>query len=248
MADSLSVDSLTARIDAAGAGSSLERLGAALAIAGELREVGDLVVDRYVQAARADARSWAQIGEVLGVTKQAAQQRFVPQLGTTAAWPGLSEAAAEVMGRAVEAARQLHHRYLGTEHLLLALASDEGLAGSALQRLGVSPERVTEEIQRVVGPGHSSASATLGISPRTKRVLEAARKEARRLGHRCADTEHLLLAVSEIDGAAAQMLRDAGAEPGAVRARLAALVENEAPEVAAKLRMPARRRRLGSRA
>ena len=248
MEDLPTVDSLAARIDAEEAGSPLERLGAAVAIAGELRELGDLVVDRYVQAARADERSWSQIGEVLGVTMQAAQQRFVAQPIQTAPWPGLSEAASDVVGRAVEEARQLHHRYLGTEHLLLALASDDGLAGAALERLGVSAERVTEQIQRLIGPGHSAHSATLGITPRTKRVLEAARKESRRLGHRCADTEHLLLAVSETEGAAEQMLREDGAEPGDVRTQLAALLEQEAPEVAAKLRTPPRRRLLRSRA
>jgi ATP-dependent Clp protease ATP-binding subunit ClpA len=128
----------------------------------------------------------------------------------------------------------------GTEHLLLALASDDGLAGSTLEHFGVSPECLTEQIQRIIGPGHSAESATLGITRRTKRVLEAARKAARRLGHRCADAEHLLLAVSETEGAAEQMLREAGAQPGDVRAQLAALLENEAPEVAAKLRAPAR--------
>ena len=245
MDDLPDVNNLTARIDAREArGSSLERLGAAVAIAGDLREVGELVVDRYVHAARADGRSWSQIGEVLGVSKQAAQQRFVAE-PLTAPLPGLSEAASEVVGRAVEEARLLRHRYLGTEHLLLALASDDGLAGAALERLDVSAERLTEQIQRILGPGHS---ATLGIAPRTKRVLEAARKEARRLGHRCAETEHLLLAVSETEGAAEQMLREAGAEPGDVRTQLAALLEKEAPEVAAKLRTPARRRLLRSRA
>ncbi len=178
---------LAARIDAeAAGGSSLERLGVAVGIASELRELGDLVVDRYVQGARADERSWSQIGEVLGVSKQAAQQRFVAQPMHTTPWPGLSEAASEIVGRAVDEARSLRHRYLGTEHLLLALSSEDGLAGSALARLGVSREGVTEQIDRIVGPGHSAESATLGITPRTKRVLEAARKEARRLGHRCA--------------------------------------------------------------
>lgn len=248
MEDLPNVDSLTARIDADGASSTLEQLGAAVAIAGELRELGDVVVDRYVQAARADDRSWSQIGEVLGVTKQAAQQRFVAQPVHPAQWPGLSEAASDVVGRAAGEARQMQHRYVATEHLLLALASDEGLAGSALKRLGASPEGIREQIHRIVGPGHSSASATLGMTPRTKRVLEAARKEARRVGHRCADTEHLLLAVSETEGAAEQMLRETGAEPGDVRAQLAALLENEAPEVAAKLRTPTRRRLLRSRA
>ena len=238
---------LAARIDAEVAGSSLERLGAAAAVGEELRQLGDSVVDRYVQAARAEQRSWSQIGEALGVSKQAAQQRFVAQPVRAAPWPGLSEAASNVATRAVEEARLLRHHYLGTEHLLLAMASDEGLAGSALKRVGVSPEDVREQIHSIIGLGHPTAAATLGIAPRTKRVFEAARKEARRLGHRCADTEHLLLAVCESDGVARQILHEAGAEAGEVRIQLAMLLENEAPEVAARLRAPARRRRLGSR-
>jgi Clp amino terminal domain, pathogenicity island component len=241
-----SIESIAGKIDAEVGGSSLERLGAAAAIAEDLRQLGDSVVDRYVQAARADQRSWSQIGEALGVSKQAAQQRFVAQPLAAAAWPGLSEAASDVATRAVEEARVLRHRYLGTEHLLLALASDEGLAGAALKRVGVSPESARQQIHCMVGPGHSADSATLGITPGTKRVFEAARKEARRLGHRCADTEHLLLAVSESDGVAQQMLHEAGAEAGDVRVELAALLEHEAPELAAALRTPARRRRLGS--
>jgi ATP-dependent Clp protease ATP-binding subunit ClpA len=85
------------------------------------------------------------------------------------------------------------------------------------------------------------------VTPRTKRVLEAARKEGARLGHRCADTEHLLLAVSEHEGVAEQVLRALGSEPGAVRAQLAELLEGEAPEIAAKIRAPARRRLRRSR-
>ena len=181
---------LAGRIDAAGA-SSLERLEHAVRIAGELDRLGEQVVERYVESARADGRTWSQIGGVLGVTKQAAQQRFVAP--APSAWPGMSEGGAEVMRRAAQEARALRHRYLGTEHLLLALASDDGLAGSALRRLGVSPAEVAERI----GSGHSSETATLGVTALTKRVLEAAVKEARRLGHRCADPEHLLLAVSE---------------------------------------------------
>src|SRR3954447_3941380 len=242
-----SVETLAAAIAAKPTGSSLERLGAAAAVAGDLRELGDLVVDRYVNAARADGRSWAQIGAALGVTKQAAQQRFVGRPVPSAPWPNLSEAGSAVMERAVDVARQLHHRYLGTEHVLLALASDPGLAGSALGRLGVSPERVAEQVHRIVGPGHSDESATLGITPRTKRVLETARMEARRLGHRCAEPEHLVLAVSDAEGAAQQILRETGIRPGAARSELAGLLDREAPEVAARMRTPARRKLLRSR-
>src|SRR4051794_9245689 len=95
-------------------GTPLDRLGAAAATATELRELGDLLLDRYVQAARADGRPWSQIGEALGVSKQAAQQRFPATSGATEPWPGLSDAASAVMARAAAHARSLGHRYLGT--------------------------------------------------------------------------------------------------------------------------------------
>src|SRR3954449_7689596 len=122
MAAQPTVADVAAKIDADVAGSSLERLGAAAAITEDLRQLGDSVVDRYVRAARAEQRSWSQIGEALGVSKQAAQQRFVAPPLRTAAWPGLSDAASSAATRALEEARLLHHRYLGTEHLLLVLA------------------------------------------------------------------------------------------------------------------------------
>jgi hypothetical protein len=237
------VDGLVAIIEAETTdASALERLGVAATVAGELRELGDLVLDRYVQAARADDRSWSQIGEALGVSKQAVQQRFVPPPTGSQPWPGLSEAASAVVTQAVEHARRFGHRYLGTEHLLMALAAEDGLAGTTLGQLGVMPHGVADQIDRIIGPGHSGESATLGITPRTKRVLEAARTEAKRLGHRCADTEHVLLAVSESDGVAEQILGQLGAERRHVRVQLAELLAREAPELAAKLRSPPHRR------
>src|SRR5215218_65351 len=109
MEDLPTIADLAARIDAEIAGSWLERLGAAAAVSEELRELGDSVVDRYVQSARAEQRSWSQIGEALGVSKQAAQQRFVTQPVRTAAWPGLSDAASSAATRAVQEARLLRH-------------------------------------------------------------------------------------------------------------------------------------------
>ena len=88
------------------------------------------------------------------------------------------------------------------------------------------------------GPG-----AALGITPRTKRVFEAALKEAKHLGRqRCADPEHLLLALARSDGVAAEILAAHGADEAAIREQLATLLEREAPEIAAQLRAPQRRR------
>ena len=147
-----------------------------------------------------------------------------------------------VVAQALKEARDFGHRYLGTEHLLLALSAERGPAGATLAGLGVSEPAVRESIEQIIGRGRSGDSAALGITPRTKRVLEAAVKEAKRVGRqRCADSEHLLLALAASDGVARDILAQHGAGEEALRERLASLFEPEAPEIAAKLRAGKRR-------
>jgi Clp amino terminal domain, pathogenicity island component len=242
MATRLTLEDLTTPIDELTDASPLDRLSAAAATADELRGLSDKLLDRYVQAARADGRSWTEIGTALGVTKQAAHERFVD---APLAWPtNFNEPAREAVARAVAEARGFGHRYLGTEHVLLALTGDRGLAGAALAELGLSEHGIRAEIERIIGRGRSADGAALGITPRTKRVFETALKEAKHFsGQRCADTEHLLLALVRSDrGVAEEILNAHGADEERVRMTLATLIEREAPEIAAKLRTPQRRR------
>jgi hypothetical protein len=220
---------------------SLDKLRAAAETANELRGLGDELLDRYVQAARADGRSWSEVGVALGVTKQAAHERFVD---APLAWPeNFNEPTRAIVASAITEARGFGHRYLGTEHLLLALSADRGLAGTALAEFGLTEGVVRGSIERIIGLCHSSGASTLGITPRTKRVFEAAIKEAKRVGRqRCADNEHLLLALASGDGVAGEILAERGAGEEAIRERLATLLEREAPEIAARLRTPERRR------
>jgi Clp amino terminal domain, pathogenicity island component len=236
----LTLEQLSAPIEADPATGVLGRLRAAAATANELRGLGDELLDRYVQAARADGASWSEIGTALGVTKQAAHERFV---AAPLAWPqNFNQPARVVVAQAIKEARGLGHRYLGTEHLLLALSAEPGLAGATLAGLGVSEDGVRESIERIIGRGRSGGSGTLGVTPRTKRVLEVAVKEAKRVGRqRCADSEHLLLALAGSDGVARDILAQHGAGEDALRSRLATLIEPAAPEIAAKLRAPKRR-------
>jgi hypothetical protein len=247
MTTGLTVAALSDSIDNAPHPTPLARLSAASATATELRELSDALLDRYVQAARADGRSWTEIGAALGITKQAAHERFV---NAPLAWPThFNEPARRVVARAVAEARGFGHRYLGTEHLLLALAADGGLAGAALADLGLDEPTVRREIESMIGRGRSGVNAALGITPRTKRVFETAIKEAKRLGgRRCAETEDILLALALSKGAAADILARHGADERAVREQLATLLEREAPELAAKLRAPERRRSRRGRA
>jgi hypothetical protein len=232
----LMLDQLTADVVArAPSDEPLAQLAAAVAVAEDVRDVADALLDRFVTRARSQGRSWSEIGGVLGVSKQAAQQRYV-------AVP--RKDLAGVMAAAERHARALRHHYVGTEHVLLALVADEGLAGAALARLGIDAELVTRQIMAIVGLGEASGAGALGVTPRTKRVFDAARQEALRLGYRCAAPEHVLLALGrDRGGVGARVLRDCGATDDRVREQLGEL----APELGERLAAGARRRRLRRR-
>jgi ATP-dependent Clp protease ATP-binding subunit ClpA len=113
---------------------------------------------------------------------------------------------------AQEEARRLNHNYIGTEHVLLGLLGEpEGVAGQALQRFGLTLERAREETAAIVGPGTSAPSGHIPFTPRAKKTLELALREALQLHHNYIGTEHILLGViREGEGVGAQILRQHG--------------------------------------
>ena len=112
-------------------------------------------------------------------------------------------------------ALRLNHRYIGTEHLLLGLIGEEGsVAVRVLEGLGLSADEIREAVERAVGRGIRPMGGPPTLTPRTKRVLEVAVEEARRLGHHYIGTEHLLLGlIREEEGIAIEVLRRLGASP-----------------------------------
>ncbi|MFQ6058890.1 MAG: ATP-dependent Clp protease ATP-binding subunit, partial [Anaerolineae bacterium] len=133
-----------------------------------------------------------------------------------------TERARRVLMLAQEEAKRLHHNYIGTEHLLLGLVQEQsGVAARVLRDLGVSPYQVRRIIEDTVGRGqHMIMGRTSGLTPRTKRVIELAVDEARRMGHHYIGTEHLLLGlIREGDGLAVNVLRDLGVDLNMVRAQ-----------------------------
>jgi hypothetical protein len=208
----------------------LHRLSAAVLTAEDVRDRADELLDRFVAAARTAGRSWTEIGAVLGVTKQAAQQRYVA--------PGASDFAT-LLSVAERSARDFGRHYVGTEDVLLALLEDAGLAGAALARAGVDRERVRQRVGELAAASGAGAGA-LRLTPRTKRVLDTAGREASRLGQRCAGPEHVLLALAgERGGLAVQILGELGVTGERLRGELAELLP---AELAARVRRPGRRR------
>jgi len=127
--------------------------------------------------------------------------------------------ARRVLTLAQEEAQRLHHNYIGTEHILLGLVREtSGVASKVLRNLGVQPKQVEEILRRTAGTGRGSMFGKLTLTPRTKRVLELAMDEARRMGHQYIGTEHLLLGlVRQGDGMAIDILRRLGVDLNRVR-------------------------------
>ena len=205
---------LVAAVDAAEA-TELDRIRAAVVMADELGSLGDAVVTHFVGAARTSGCSWSAIGAELGVSKQAAQQGFVagPRRGRFGRRPASgphwrwSDEAGLVLKAAKDDARALGHDHVGTEHLLLGLTSGDGLAAAALRRLGVDHDTVRGHVGEMIGVGDGPEPARAPVTPRTKKILQLAVREAIRLKHNRVRTEHLLLAlVREGQGLAAQIL------------------------------------------
>lgn len=133
-----------------------------------------------------------------------------------------TEPARQVVILAREEARALKHGYIGTEHLLLGLLrlDDGGLAGRVLAALGIGIEHVRAEVVRIAGCGPEviSTSSGLPFTPRSKKVLEFALREALGLRHNYIGSEHILLGiVKENGGVAARVLLDADADPETIR-------------------------------
>jgi ATP-dependent Clp protease ATP-binding subunit ClpC len=127
--------------------------------------------------------------------------------------------ARRVLTRAGEEARRLNHRFIGTEHILLGMVSEDGgVAMRVLNSLDVSADQVRTAIERAVGRGTRPTFTQPTLTPRTKRVIELAVDEARRLGHHYIGTEHLLLGlIREGEGVAVDVLRRLGASPEKIR-------------------------------
>ncbi|MDO4568061.1 MAG: ATP-dependent Clp protease ATP-binding subunit [Clostridia bacterium] len=116
-------------------------------------------------------------------------------------------------------ARTVGHNYIGSEHLLVGLLSDEGCeAAKAVAKYGVSCSDVIKKLDEVLGKGNYQFTDGFGFTPRTKKILETSLYEARGLRNNYVGTEHLLLAIlDDRDCVAAQLLQILGVDSETLR-------------------------------
>src|ERR1700724_3153981 len=183
----------------------LDQLTDAVLAAEFLGEIADHLIGHFVDQARKSGASWTDIGRCMGVTKQAAQKRFVPKspsdagaLDPNAGFGRFTPRARNVVVVAQNKAHEAGNNEIHTAHLLLALfAEPEGLAVKLLASQGVDADAVAAAV--TLPPRVDDVPALIPFTPQAKKVLELTFRQALRLGHNYIGTEHILLALLEAE-------------------------------------------------
>ena len=186
----------------------LARISEAHLRAQTLSDLGDQLVDHYVGKARRAGTSWSEIGEAIGVSKQAAQQRHTP-----APFERFTDLNRHSIVLAQEAARTHKHDFIGTEHMLLGLLGEpRGLAYEVLIAKAGSERRVRDTIEEAMPPaGEKALRGHIAFRAEGKEAIEQALRAAADLGHDWVGTEHSLLGLIRVEESlAARVLRDLG--------------------------------------
>jgi hypothetical protein len=183
----------------------LEQLTSAVLAADHLGDVADHLIGHFVDQARRSGASWTDIGKSMGVTKQAAQKRFVPKdqpsdLDPDQGFARFTPRARNVVISSQNEARDAGNNEISTGHLILGLLHEpEGLAALAIVDQGVSLDAVRQAITAALPAAAEQVPPLIPYDQQGKKALELTFREALRLGHNYIGTEHILLALLELE-------------------------------------------------
>ena len=206
---------------------ALQQLSDAVIAADHLGEVADHLIGHFVDQARRSGASWTDIGRSMGVSKQAAQKRFVPKADASDLDPSqgfgrFTPRARNVVVTAQNEARAAGNDEIVPAHLVLGLLSEpEGLAARALVAEGVSLDSVRQAATAALPPAAEQVPDLVPFDTRARKALELTFREALRLGHNYVGTEHILLALLELEDGAGP-LTGLGVDKAAVEAHITA--------------------------
>lgn len=208
---------------------ALDQLADAVLTAETLGEVADHLIGHFVDQARRSGASWTEIGKAMGVTKQAAQKRFVPRAEATPLDPeqGFGRFTPRARG-AVVAAQNVAHEAGNAEitpnHLLLGTLSDPAALATVLLRLQQIDTAALQKSIELPAAAEETPSL-IPFSGPARKALELTFREALRLGHNYIGTEHLLLALLELEDGTGPLHR-AGVDKQRVETDLVAALES----------------------
>jgi ATP-dependent Clp protease ATP-binding subunit ClpA len=162
------------------------------------------LIGHFVDQARRSGASWTDIGRSMGVSKQAAQKRFVTKSGdaavdATQGFGRFTQRAKNVVVAAQNEAQKAGNPEIRVEHLLLGLlAEPDAVAAKALVARGVSLPDLRAAVMAVLPDRQADVPALIPYDDGARKALELTFREALRLGHNYVGTEHILLALMEV--------------------------------------------------
>lgn len=184
---------------------ALEQLSTAVIAADHLGEVADHLIGHFVDQARRSGASWSEIGRSMGVSKQAAQKRFVPKdmpssndLDPSQGFSRFTPRAKNVVMASQNEARAAGNAEISPTHLALGILADpESLASKAISSNDVSLDTARSALTATLPSPVTDLPDLTPYDNDAKKVLELTFREALRLGHNYIGTEHILLALLE---------------------------------------------------
>jgi hypothetical protein len=217
---------------------ALDQLSDAVIAADHLGEVADHLIGHFVDQARRSGASWTDIGKSMGVTRQAAQKRFVSKdpgepsgLDPSQGFGRFTDRARSVVVTSQSEARAAGNAHIGTQHLVLGLLSEpEGLAAKAIIDQGVTLEAVRQAATAALPPSAGEVPDLIPFDAQARKALELTFRQALRMGHNYVGTEHILLALLELEDSTG-LFAALGLDKPAVEANIA---DTLAPFLAAR--------------
>jgi Clp amino terminal domain, pathogenicity island component len=211
------LDALIAEVDRTCASTYwADRLEAAAGISVRLASLGDDLVTEFVEQARFAGHTWAEVGAVLGISRQAAQQRFFLPFANYET-ERFSEELQEAMAAIKRQAVQWRHNYIGTEHVLLGLLAEPNTATALLESAAADPSQVRRAVARRLSLGASQAAERIPWTPYARRILTLAGESANEHDAPRIECRHVLIGILRLGrGRAADALGRVGVTVEAV--------------------------------
>ncbi|MFI0793974.1 Clp protease N-terminal domain-containing protein [Micromonospora rubida] len=214
--------------------AALDQLTDAVLAADHLGDVADHLIGHFVDQARRSGASWTEIGRSMGVTKQAAQKRFVakgeaPDLDASQGFSRFTDRARKVVVTAQEEARATGNSQISVAHLVLGLVADPTALGArTIVAQGVSLDAVRQTATATLPKPVDSVPALIPFDAHAKKALELTFREALRMNQNHVGTEHILLALLELEDGTG-VLAGLGVDKGTAEASITAALA-ESPE------------------